>query len=50
MCLLQEVDRRKKYEEAYRNLQDQVCKQQQNVSRLAGPDFEVCPLFNISLL
>ena len=50
MCIvyLQEVDRRKKYEDAYKNLLEQHNKQQQNASRLAGPDFEVsyCLLYN----
>lgn len=38
-----ECERRKKYEEAYRSLLEQHNKQQQNTSRLQGPDFEEGP-------
>ncbi|XP_045156184.1 ceramide transfer protein-like isoform X1 [Mercenaria mercenaria] len=41
--LEKEVDRRKKYEDAYKTLLEQHNKQQQNASRLAGPDFEEGP-------
>ncbi|XP_052794048.1 ceramide transfer protein-like isoform X2 [Mya arenaria] len=41
--LEREVERRKKYEDAYKNLLEQHNIQQQNVTRLAGPDFEEGP-------
>lgn len=38
-----EVERRKKYEEAYKNLLEQHHKEKQNATRIAGPDFEEGP-------